>query len=93
MISRDARGLSRREIQGHLDEISGAEVSPPLLRTIPDPVAALATEGPSRPVDAMDPVGFFDAIRGKVGADGLVRNKAVHVALGVTLEGRKAVLG
>lgn len=93
VISLYARGMSTREIQGHLYEIYGAEVSPQLISTITDAVTALATEWQLRPVDRMYPVVFFDAIHIKVREEGVVRNKAVYLALGVTVEGRKDVLG
>lgn len=93
VISLYARGMSTREIQGHLYEIYGAEVSPQLISTITDAVTALATEWQLRPVDRMYPVVFFDASHIKVREEGVVRNKAVYLALGVTVEGRKDVLG
>jgi putative transposase len=93
VISLYARGLSTREIQGHLREIYGAEVSPDLISTVTDAVTAEAAEWQSRPLDPLYPLVFFDAIRVKVRDEGTVRNKAVYLAPGVTAEGRKDVLG
>jgi putative transposase len=88
-----ARGLSTREMQGHLREIYGAEVSPDLISTVTDAVTAEAAEWQCRPLDPLYPLVFFDAIRVKVRDEGTVRNKAVYLALGVSAEGRKEVLG
>lgn len=93
VISLYARGLSTREIQGHLREIYGAEVSPDLISTVTDAVTAEAAEWQSRPLDPLYPLVFFDAIRVKVRDEGTVRNKAVYLALGVSADGRKDVLG
>ncbi len=93
VISLYARGLSTREIQGHLREIYGAEVSPDLISTVTDAVTAEAAEWQSRPLDPLYPLVFFDAIRVKVRDEGTVRNKAVYLALGVSTDGRKDVLG
>jgi putative transposase len=93
VISLYARGLSTREIQGHLAEIYGAEVSPDLISTVTDAVSAEVAEWQARPLDPLYPVVFFDALRVKVRSDGMVRNKAVYLALGITPDGRKTVLG
>ncbi len=93
VISLYARGMSTREIQGHLQEIYGAEVSPQLISTVTDAVSAEVSEWQSRPLDPMYPVVFFDAIRVKVRDEGMVRNKAVYLALAITPDGRKVVLG
>ncbi len=93
VISLYARGMSTREIQGHLREIYGAEVSPDLISTVTDAVTAEAAEWQSRPLDPLYPLVFFDAIRIKVRDEGTVRNKAVYLALGVATDGRKDVLG
>ena len=93
VISLYTRGMSTREIQGHLEEIYGAEVSPQLISTITDAVAAEVAEWQSRPLEALYPVVFFDAIRVKVRDQGTVCNKAVYLALGITPDGRKHILG
>lgn len=93
VISLYTRGMSTREIQGHLEEIYGAEVSPQLISTVTDAVTAEVAEWQSRPLEALYPVMFFDAIRVKVRDQGSVANKAVYLALGITPDGRKHVLG
>jgi len=93
VISLYARGMSTREIQGHLEEIYGAEVSPQLISTVTDAVAAAVTEWQSRPLEPLYPVMFFDALRVKVRDQGTVCNKAVYLALGITPDGRKYILG
>jgi putative transposase len=93
VISLYTRGMSTREIQGHLEEIYGAEVSPQLISTVTDAVAAEVAEWQSRPLEPLYPVMFFDAIRVKVRDQGTVCNKAVYLALGITPDGRKHILG
>jgi putative transposase len=93
VISLYTRGMSTREIQGHLEEIYGAEVSPDLISTVTDAVSAEVAEWQSRPLEPLYPVMFFDAIRVKVRDHGMVANKAVYLALGITPDGRKHVLG
>jgi putative transposase len=93
VISLYARGMSTREIQGHLEELYGTEVSPQLISTVTDAVTAEVAEWQSRPLEAMYPVVFFDAIRVKVRDQGTVCNKAIYLALGVSADGRKHVLG
>lgn len=93
VISLYTRGMSTREIQGHLEEIYGAEVSPQLISTITDAVTAEVAEWQSRPLEPLYPVMFFDAIRVKVRDQGTVCNKAVYLALGITSDGRKHILG
>jgi len=93
IISLYARGLTVREIQGHLKEIYGTEVSPDLISRVTDAVLEEVREWQSRPLDACYPIVFFDALRVKIRDEGLVRNKAVYVALALDMEGHKHVLG
>jgi putative transposase len=93
VISLYTRGMSTREIQGHLEEIYGAEVSPQLISTVTDAVTAEVAEWQSRPLEPLYPVVFFDAIRVKVRDQGSVCNKAVYLALGIAPDGRKHILG
>lgn len=88
-----ARGMTVREIQGHLVELYGLEVSPALISTITDAVLETVAEWQNRPLEATYPLVFFDALRVKIRDEGLVRNKAVYVALGVTADGVKDILG
>ncbi len=84
--------MSVREIQAHLLEIYGHEVSPTLISSITDEVMAEAQEWQSRPLERMYPIVFFDALRLKIRDEGAVKNKAVYLALGVDASGRKDVL-
>jgi len=93
IISLYARGLTVREIQGHLREIYGTEVSPDLISRVTDAVLEEVKEWQSRPLDPCYPIVFFDALRVKIRDEGLVRNKAVYVALALDAEGHKHVLG
>lgn len=93
VISLYSRGMSTREIQGHLEEIYGAEVSPQLISTVTDAVVHEIAAWQSRPLEPVYPVVFLDAIRVKIRDQGSVANKAVYLALGITPEGRKDVLG
>ena len=93
VISMYARGMSVREITGHLQEIYGLEVSPDLISTITDEVLAEVEQWQQRPLEAMYPIVYFDALRLKIRDEGTVRNKAVYLALGIRADGRKEVLG
>ena len=93
IVSMYARGMTVREIQGHLLDLYGLEVSPDLVSTITDAVLETVAEWQNRPLEAMYPLIFFDALRVKIRDEGLVRNKAVYVALGVTPDGTKDILG
>jgi putative transposase len=93
IISLYARGLSVREIQAHLRELYGVEVSPDLISRVTDAVLEEVREWQNRPLNSVYPVVFFDALRVKIRDEGLVRNKAVYVALALNIEGEKEVLG
>jgi transposase-like protein len=93
IVSLYARGLSVREIQGHLQELYGIEVSPDLISRVTDAVLEDVREWQNRPLDPVYPVIFFDALRVKIRDEGLVRNKAVYVALALNSAGEKEVLG
>jgi putative transposase len=93
VISLYARGLTVREIQGHLKEIYGTEVSPDLISKVTDAVLEEVKDWQTRPLDACYPVVFFDALRVKIRDEGLVKNKAVYVALALDGDGHKHVLG
>src|SRR3954469_8735812 len=88
-----ARGMSTREIVGHLRELYGIEVSPDLVSAVTDAVLEVVATWQARPLEPAYPLVFFDALRVKVRDEGLVRNKAVHIALGVRADGTKEVLG
>lgn len=93
VIALYARGLTVREMQGHLAELYGVEVSPALISTVTDAVLEEVTAWQQRPLAPLYPVVFFDALRVKIRDEGTVRSKAVYLALGVTPEGHKDVLG
>src|SRR5919205_1176958 len=89
VISMYARGMSTREIVGHLRELYGIEVSPDLISAVTDAVLDEVAAWQARPLETVYPLIFFDALRVKIRDEGLVRNKAVHVALGVRADGSK----
>jgi putative transposase len=93
IISLYARGLTVAEIQGHLEEIYGTSVSKGLISTVTDAVVEEVTAWQNRPVDAIYPIVYFDALRVKIRTDHTVTNQAVYLALGVNLEGEKELLG
>ncbi|MDZ4054375.1 MAG: IS256 family transposase [Phenylobacterium sp.] len=93
VISMYARGMSNREIVGHLRELYGVEVSPDLISVVTDAVLEEIAAWQARPLEPVYPLVFFDALRVKIRDEGLVRNKAVHVALGVRHDGGKEILG
>ena len=93
ILSLYARGMTVREIQGHLRELYGVAVSPDLISRVTDAVLDEVREWQNRPLDAVYPVVFFDALRVKIRDEGLVRNKAVYLALAITCQGEKEVLG
>ena len=93
IISMYARGMSTREIVGHLHDLYGIDVSPDLISTVTDAVLDEVATWQQRPLDAIYPLVFFDAIRVKIRDEGMVRNKAIHIALGVRADGAKEVLG
>src|SRR5215471_5755666 len=93
IISLYARGLTVREIQAHLHELYSVEVSPDLISRVTDAVLDEVREWQNRPLDPLYPVIFFDALRVKIRDDGLVRNKAVYIALALNSDGEKEVLG
>jgi transposase-like protein len=92
VISLTAKGLTTGEVQAHLAEVYGADVSRQTISTITDKVLEGMAEWQSRPLDAVYPVVFIDAIHVKI-RDGAVANRPVYVVLAVTTEGRREILG
>jgi putative transposase len=92
IISLYARGMTVREIQAHLQEMYGAEVSPSLISSVTDAVADEVKAWQARPLDAIYPIVYLDCIHVKV-REGAVRIKAVYLAIGITMSGNKEVLG
>jgi putative transposase len=93
VLSLYARGMTTREIQCHLQEMYGVEVSPALVSDITDGVMEQAKAWQNRPLEAFYPVVFLDALFVKMRHEGRVENRAVYVALGINLEGQKEALG
>lgn len=93
ILSLYARGMTVREIQGHLEEIYGAEVSPTLISSVTDAVIDDVKAWQSRPLDALYPIIYLDCIHVKTRDSGTVRMKAVYLALGINLAGEKELLG
>ena len=93
VISMYARGMSNREIVGHLRELYGVDVSPDLISVVTDAVLEEVAAWQARPLEPAYPLVFFDALRIQIRDEGLVRNKAVHIALGVRHDGGKEILG
>src|ERR1700722_8922325 len=88
-----ARGMNVREIVGHLRDLYGVDVSPNLISAVTDAVLDEVAAWQGRPLEPVYPLVFFDALRVKIRDEGLVRNKAVYVALGVRADGTKEILG
>ena len=93
IVSMYARGMTTREIQGHLQEMYGVEVSPALISEVTDAVSEEVKAWQSRPLEPIYGIVFLDALYVKMRHEGRVENRAVYVAIGVDLEGRKEVLG
>jgi len=93
ILSMYARGMTTREIQGHLEEIYGVDVSPTLISNVTDAVLEEVRAWQSRPLDPLYPIVYLDALVIKMRDNGQVQNRAVYVAIGITMEGHKEVLG
>ena len=93
IVSMYARGMTTREIQGHLAEIYGVEVSPTLISDVTEAVLDEVKAWQSRPLEAIYGIVYLDALYVKMRQEGRVENRAVYVALGVDMEGQKDVLG
>ncbi len=93
IIALYARGLSTRDIQGHLKEIYDVEVSPELISHVTDAVLDEVNDWQSRPLDALYPIVYLDALFVSIKEQGHAIKKAVYLALGVNLEGHKELLG
>ena len=93
IISMYARGMTTREIQGHLEEMYGIEVSPTLISNVTDAVIEEVKLWQNRPLEELHPIVYLDALMVKVRDEGHIQNKAIYVVLGVNLEGQKEVLG
>jgi putative transposase len=93
IISLYSRGMSAREIQQHIEEIYHVEVSPALISSVTDAVLDEVKTWQNRQLDAVYPIVYMDAIQFKVRDNGHVKSKAIYLAIGVTMDGLKEVLG
>lgn len=93
IIALYARGMSTRDIQAHVSELYGIEISPDLVSAVTDSVLDEVAAWQARPLEATYAIVFFDALRVKIRDEGLVRNKAVYLAIGVRPSGEREVLG
>ena len=93
ILSMYARGMSTREIQGHLAEIYQVEISPSLISEVTDAVVEEVKTWQTRPLENLYPVIFLDALMVKMRHEGRVENRAVYVVVGIDLQGQKDVLG
>lgn len=93
IISMYAKGMTVRDIQRHVKEIYGADISPTTVSNITDKVMDVAYEWQSRPLDPIWPIVYFDAVHFKVKESGAVHTKASYTAYGISLDGHREVLG
>ena len=93
IISMYAKGMTTRDIQEHVEEIYGLQLSPTSISNITDNIIAHIREWQARPLDSVYAIVFFDAIYFKVREDGKVVNKAAYTCLSIDLEGHKEMLG
>ena len=93
IIAMYARGLSTRDIQAHIEELYGIGVSAALVSAVTDAVLDEVSAWQNRPLEPVYAIVYFDALRVKIRDEGLVRNKAVYLAIGITCGGDKDVLG
>jgi len=93
ILSLYTKGMSVRDIQLHLDDLYGYELSTQTISNITEKVIEKANEWQSRPLDAIYPIIFMDATVLKIRVDRVVKNIAAYIMLGVTLEGKKEIIG
>ena len=93
ILSMYARGMTTRDIQEHLQQMYGVEVSPTLVSEVTDAVMEEVRTWQSRPLDALYPIVYLDALYVKMRHEGRVENRAVYVVIGVNMAGCKEVLG
>jgi len=88
-----AKGVSTREIQDHLQQLYGVEVSPTYISNVTNKIMPMVKEWQNRPLQGIYAIVFLDAIHFKVKQDGQIVNKAAYMAIGIDLDGNKDVLG
>lgn len=93
ILSLYSRGVSTRDIRSHIEDLYGVEVSPDLISSVTDNVQEFVREWQTRPLDAVYPIVYLDALRVKIRVDGSLQNRCIYLAIGVNLKGRKEALG
>jgi putative transposase len=93
ILSLYARGMTTRQIKQHLEEIYQVEISPSLISSVTDAITDEVKAWQSRPLDAVYPILYLDALVVKVRESSHIQNKAVHLIIGINTLGRKEVLG
>jgi putative transposase len=93
ILSMYARGMTTREIEAHLKEIYGVDVSPTLVSQVTEAVQEEVRQWQNRTLEPLYPIVYLDALYVRMRDNGHVQNRAVYVAIGVNLEGYKEVLG
>jgi len=93
ILSMYARGMTVRDIQAHLKEIYAVDVSPALISSVTDAVVEEVRAWQTRPLDPIYPIVYLDALIVKIRDNGQVQNRAIYVAIAVTMDGHKEVLG
>ena len=93
ILSLYAHGMTVREIQSHLEEMYGTEVSPTLISSVTDAVIEEVKAWQGRPLNSVYPIVYLDCIHVKIRDSGVVKAKAIYLALGITMTGQKEVLG
>ena len=93
ILSMYALGMTARDIQGHLQEMYGVDVSAALISEVTDSVQEEVKAWQDRPLEALYPIVYLDALMVKMRQDGKVENRAVYTAIGINVEGQKSVLG
>lgn len=93
IVAMYSRGMSTRDIQSYVEEIYGLDISPVLVSNITGKIVEMAIEWQNRPLEAIYPIVFFDAIFYKVREDGKIRSKAAYTCLGINIDGEKDLLG
>jgi len=93
IISMYSRGMTTRDIQMHLQDMYNVEVSPTLISNITNEVIHEVKIWQNRPLEAIYPIVYLDALRVKSRTDGQIKNQAVYLAIGITMDGLKEVLG
>lgn len=93
IISMYSRGMTTREIEGHLKEMYGVDVSPTLISSVTEAVLEEVKAWQSRPLEETYAILYLDALRVKIRDGGHVKNKAIYVAIAVNIQGNKEVLG